>query len=176
MDRYNETSTGNEERSNIVTEQKFYDKSNMDGGTVAPREGGEEITSYIDPSGRERVNYPSLSREGLTSVLLPVRPGRVPFGVTRVGPEEILSCNFGSHVAAQVESAFKTSPAEAVETLHWYAGCAEGTKLLDGKALNQLKALSTRFSKAGTPEVYATEIRPFLRSLRPGARPKENQQ
>lgn len=155
--------------------ENFYGKSGMTAPVAVPKQGGEDITAHEDARGKMQVSYPSLSREGLTSVLLPVRPGRVMGGVSREGPEELLACNLGSHVIAQVERGFKTSPAEAVETLSWYTGAVEGAKLLDGKTLGQLQALSRRFASADKPEeVYATEIRPFLRNLRPTARPKEN--
>jgi hypothetical protein len=113
----------------------------------------------------EKNRYPNaaLAKEGLVQVELPGRPGKDSLGIERPASETMLARNVGTHIVKQIESAFRTSPHEALLTLHHYIGSLKGYKLLDTA---QLEKLAHRFASADKPrEFFDAEIQPYLQNL-----------
>jgi hypothetical protein len=105
-----------------------------------------------------------LADDGLVEIVLPSRPS--PYNKNTV--ERMHARDLGANVFTKTEQAFRTSPAEAVKTLHWYLGCAKGSGLMDGAALDKFSTLASEFSNSSNPkEFFQKEIRTFLFDLKP---------
>jgi hypothetical protein len=87
--------------------------------------------------------------------------------------EKVHVRKFGSHVRARVEDAFRISPEEGVNTLHWYIGTAKGASLMDAPTIKRFEELGKGFSESKDPKVFfGTSVSPFLNSLSPTKRRK----
>ena len=112
-----------------------------------------------------------LAREGLVQVELPGRPGKDSLGFARPASETMLARNVPSHIVKEIESAFRTSPHEAVLTMHHFIGAMQGTALLDSKSVAQLEKLAHGLASAKEPrEFFDAEVKPHLHNLRPQRR------
>jgi hypothetical protein len=119
-------------------------------------------------------DYPSMVAEGYTVVELPKMDnlGGDEGGYNHSdmrgvgGTEKFLARNFGRHVEAQIEHAFKyQGPTAACAYLSHYAEHGKNS-LLDEKSAKEMRDLSRSMARSNQPEkFFQTEVTPFLRAL-----------
>jgi len=176
-----------------MTEEAGYDLSafNLPPGKGQPGPARGNSTSSTPPGGYDlkifnlppageasqsgaRVSSAPASGYNLDVFNLPEKveiPVRSKDGRERT--EKVHVRKFGSHVRARVEDAFRISPEEGVNTLHWYIGTAKGASLMPAQTMEQFEKLGTDFAASKDPKVFfGKSVIPFLTSLSPTKRRK----
>jgi hypothetical protein len=158
----------------MTEDNKFiaYDKSPIPSAKPRGIASERHPDRGIDVDDRGRLNYQSASASGHVEIELPSLPGNPN------ATEKLHVRDFGSHVAAKIESAMDRMPylrsgeqVTAPGVLFHYAAAARGAQLMDEGSLKRLTKLAEEFQEESEKrEFFSQVVRPYLLSLSPERR------